>query len=198
MMKLDEPHAADPAAEQAGQVAAHTITLADGTAVVVRGIRPEDAPALRRFHSRLSVHAIYHRFFAWLPELSEERAEYFTHLDPAYRQALVAQDPDHPDELIGVIRYDRTPGTDRAEYAAVVADRWQAHGLGRIITHELIQIAWEQGIRHLDAFILPDNHPMRQVLAHMDLPMTVRWEDEMIHVDLDLNEIQQPDSYAIG
>jgi hypothetical protein len=39
---------------------------------------------------------------------------------------------------------------------------------------------------------------MRQLLAHMDLPMTVRWEDEMIHVELDLNEIEHPDSYPIG
>lgn len=198
MMKLDESHTANGAAGQSGQVAAHTITLGDSTAILVRGIRPEDAPALRRFHGRLSVQAIYHRFFAWLPELSAERADYFTHLDPAYRQALVAQDPDQPDELIGVIRYDRTPGTDRAEYAAVLADRWQGRGLGRRMTRELIQTAWEQGIRHLDAYILPDNRPMRQLLAHMDLPMTVRWEDEMIHVELDLNEIQQPDSCPIG
>jgi RimJ/RimL family protein N-acetyltransferase len=198
MMQLDDPQAANSPAEQSGQVAPHAITLADGTAIVVRGIRPEDAPALRRFHSRLSVQAIYHRFFAWLPELSEERAEYFTHLDPAYRQALVAQDPDQPDELIGVIRYDRAPGTDRAEYAALLTDRWQGRGLGRRMTRELIQTAWGQVIRYLDAYILPDNRPMRQLLAHMDLPMTVSWEDEMIHVELDLNEIQQPDSYPIG
>jgi RimJ/RimL family protein N-acetyltransferase len=198
MLKLDEPQAANRASGQAGQGAAHTITLADGTAIIVRGIQPEDAPALRRFHSRLSTHAIYHRFFAWLPELSAERAEYFTHLDPAYRQALVAEDPDAPGELIGVIRYDRTPGTDRAEYAAVLADRWQGRGLGRRMTRELIGIAWGQGIRYLDAYIMLDNRPMRQLLAHMDLPMTVRWEDEMIHAELDLNQIQQPDSYPIG
>jgi RimJ/RimL family protein N-acetyltransferase len=198
MMQLDDPHAATPAAEQPGHVAPHRIGLADGTAIVVRGIRPEDAPALRRFHRRLSAQSIFNRFFAWLPELSEERAEYFTHLDPAYRQALVAQDPDQPEELIGVIRYDRTPGTDRAEYAAELADRWQGRGLGRRMTRELIRTAWRQGIRHLDAYILPDNRPMRQLLAHMDLPMTVRWEDEMIHVELDLNEIEHPDSYPIG
>ena len=198
MMQLDVPQAASGAAGPEGQVAPHTITLSDGTAIVVRGICPEDAPALRRFHSRLSAHSIYNRFFAWLPELSEERAEYFTHLDPAYRQALVAQDPDQPEELIGVIRYDRTPGTDRAEYAAVLADRWQGRGLGRRMTRELIDTAWRQGIRRLDAYILPDNRPMRQLLARMDLPMTLRWEDEMIHVELDLNEIQHPDSYPLG
>jgi hypothetical protein len=32
----------------------------------------------------------------------------------------------------------------------------------------------------------------------MDLPLSVRWDVEMIHVELDLIEIQQPDSYPIG
>jgi hypothetical protein len=40
-----------------------TFILRDGTVCAVRPIRPGDASALQRFHSRLSERSIYLRFF---------------------------------------------------------------------------------------------------------------------------------------
>ncbi len=76
-----------------------TLTLRDGTELPVRTIRPGDASALQRFHARLSERSIYLRFFGPMNELSDEKARYFTHTDSANHFALVALDPDEPDEI---------------------------------------------------------------------------------------------------
>ncbi len=76
-----------------------TLTLRDGTELPVRTIRPGDACALQRFHARLSERSIYLRFFGLMNELSDEKARYFTHTDSANHFALVALDPDEPDEI---------------------------------------------------------------------------------------------------
>jgi hypothetical protein len=101
-----------------------TIKLSDVTVVLYRPIRPPDESALQRFHDQLSSESVRLRFMSVLPHLSEQQAHYFTHLDGHDRIALVALNPCDPTEIIAVVRYDREPGTDRAEYAAVVADRW--------------------------------------------------------------------------
>jgi hypothetical protein len=96
------------------------VTLGDGRAIALRPIRADDGPALQRFHSHLSRTSVHYRFFGGKPTLSQERARSFTHLDGRDRFALVALDPAQPIEIIGVVRFDRIPGTDQAEYAAVL------------------------------------------------------------------------------
>jgi hypothetical protein len=62
--------------------------------------------------------------------LSDREAGYFTNVDGTNRFALVALDPERPEEIIGVVSFDREGDTERAEYAAEVEDRWQGRGLG--------------------------------------------------------------------
>lgn len=122
---------------------AGTISLPNGTVIPFRPIRPGDSGALQRFHRTLSDQSIYLRFFGFLPELTAERACYFTHLDGVDRFAL---DPAKPDTILAVVRFDRECSTDRAEYAAVVADRWQGHGIGLALTWRLIAAARRRGV----------------------------------------------------
>jgi RimJ/RimL family protein N-acetyltransferase len=166
------------------------VVLADGTSVSVRPIRPTDAEALRRFHRRLSERSVYQRFFAPLPELGEAQARHFAQVDGQQRYALVALDPDRPGELVAVIRFDREPGTDRAEYAAVVADRWQGHGLGRLMTLRLISAARRRGIRRFYAFVLPENARMLGLLRDLGLPERIRFADGVDRVEVDLVDDQ--------
>jgi hypothetical protein len=109
-----------------------TLILEDGTVVPVRTIRSGDASALQRFHGRLSERSIYLRFFGPMKELSNEKARYFAHTDSINHFALVALDPDEPDEIVAVTRYDREAGSDRAEYAALVEDLWQGGGVASV------------------------------------------------------------------
>ncbi len=162
------------------------LTVRDGTLVPTRPIRPGDGPALQRFHSRLSEQSIYLRFFRAVPVLTDELAHYYTHLDGMDRYAVIALDPAHSEEIIGVARYDRDPGTDRAEYAIVIADRWQGCGLGLGLTRRLVVTARHRGVRHLYAYVLPENRHMLQLFQRLGLPLRYAWEEDVIHVELDL------------
>ena len=125
------------------------LTLPDGVAVSVRAIRPDGAPALQRLYGRLSKQSIHLRFFAYMKQLPDHMAKHLARVDSINRFALVALDPNKQDEIIAVVRFDREVGTCKAEYAALVEDRWQGHGLGLSMTRRLILIARARGVRCL-------------------------------------------------
>jgi RimJ/RimL family protein N-acetyltransferase len=167
--------------------ATRTLVLRSGVQVPVREIRPSDAPALQRFHSRLSALSVFRRFLHPMPRLDDAGATYFTELDGINRHALVALDPHQRDEISAVVRYDRDPGSDQAEYAIVVADPWQHQGLGRALTTLLIDDARANGIRVLYAYVLPENRPMSHLFQDLGLPFRVRREDPTLDcIELDL------------
>lgn len=164
-----------------------TLALRDGSRVPVREIEPADVPALRRFVDRLSERSVHMRYFGSMQELSKKQARHFTEVDGWDRFALVALDPEDEEEIVGVVRYDREQGTDRAEYAAVVEDRLQGKGLGVGLTRCLIEAARERGVERLYALVMPENREMLGMLRSLDLPEHVRWEDGLEHVDIDIH-----------
>ena len=162
------------------------LTLGDGACVLVRRIQAEDAAALQRLVGRSSDRSVELRFFGPLKELSEEMAERFVDVDGENRYALVALDPEDPDEIVGVVRYERERGTDSAEYAALIEDRFQHLGLGIGLTRNLIEAARENGIRHLYALVMRENAGMLGLLRSLDLPERLRWQDGAECVEIDL------------
>lgn len=162
------------------------LTLRDGTGVVVREIRADDAVALQRLVGRSSERSIELRFFGPMKELSEEKARRFAEVDGVDRFALVALDPEDEGEIVAVVRYEREGDTDGAEYAAMVEDRFQGRGLGIGLTRQLIEAARERGIRRLHALVMRENRVMLGLLRSLDLPERERWENGVEHVEIDL------------
>jgi ribosomal protein S18 acetylase RimI-like enzyme len=162
------------------------LTLEDGACVLVRRIRAEDAAALQRLVGRSSDRSVELRFFGLLKELSDEMAERFADVDGEDRYALVALDPEDPDEIVGVVRYERKRGTDGAEYAALIEDKFQHRGLGIGLTRNLIEAARENGIKHLHALVMRENAEMLGLLRSLDLPERLRWQDGAEFVEIDL------------
>ena len=159
--------------------------LPDGRAVRFRAMQPDDENRLVEFHSRLSAETIYLRFFSAHPRLLPAEVARFTHVDHHDRVALVAVD--HHDRIIGVGRYDRAPGTDRAEVAFVVDDVHQGMGLGRELLARLAPIARENGIRQFVAETLAGNQRMLEVFRHSGLEPTIRFDEGVMHVTMDLD-----------
>ncbi len=153
-----------------GQEEPRTLALDDEADVPVRLIQPEDAPALQRLLNRCSEETIYLRFFGPMQELSDEKAQYFAHVDGADRFALVALDPGEQDEIIAVVRFDREVGTDRAEYSALVEDSWQGRGLGQRLTQQLLDDARDRGIRYFYGLVMSKNRGMLKLLRGLELP----------------------------
>jgi GNAT superfamily N-acetyltransferase len=154
-----------------------TFTLSNGVDIDFRIVRSDDARALQRVHARCSERTIYLRFFGSLEKLSDQQAQYFASTDGVDHLGLVALDPQDSNEIIAVARYARQPGDERAEYAALVEDRWQGHGVGAELTHELIEQARDNGIRSFYALVKGKNKSMLSVLRHLDLPEQERVEE---------------------
>src|SRR5215213_6886597 len=164
-----------------------SVELLDGTSVPYHAIAPDNASALQRFHHHLSERSIYLRFFGAKPELSDREAGYFTNVDKINRFALVAVDPERPEEIIGVVSFDREGTTERAEYAAEVTDSWQGRGLGLALTRRLIGAALKRDVRIFTAFVLPENTRMLHLLRGLGLPERLRYEEDGTdYVEIDL------------
>jgi GNAT superfamily N-acetyltransferase len=175
-----------------------SVELLDGTSVAYHAIAPDNASALQRFHHRLSERSIYLRFFAAKPELSDREAGYFTNVDGINRFALVAVDPERPQEIIGVVSFDREGTSERAEYAAEVADRWQGKGLGLALTRRLIEAALKRDVRSFTGIVLPENTRMLHLLRDLGLPERLRYEDGTDYVEIDLSPPQNASDLTEG
>ena len=163
-----------------------TLALRDGTRVPVRRIRAGDAAALQRLVGRSSDRSIELRFFGPMKELSGEMAERFADVDGKDRFALVALDPQDPGEIVAVVRYARENGTDGAEYAALIEDRFQGKGLGIGLTRHLVEAARENGLGHLHALVMRENVGMLGLLQGLGLPERTRWQDGAERVEIEL------------
>ena len=175
-----------------------SVKLLDGRSVAYHAIAPENASALQRFHHRLSERSIYLRFFAAKPELSDRKAGYFTNVDRINRFALVAVDPERPEEIIAVVSFDREGTSERAEYAAEVEDRWQGRGLGLALTRRLIEAALKRGVRTFTGIVLPENTRMLHLLTDLGLPERLRYEDGTDYVEIDLSPPQNTSDRTAG
>jgi GNAT superfamily N-acetyltransferase len=177
-----------------------SVELSDGTLVAYHAIAPENASALQRFHHRLSERSIYLRFFAAKPDLSDREAAYFTNVDRIDRFALVALDPERAEEIIAVVSFDREGSTERAEYAAEVADSWQGRGLGMALSRRLIEAALKRGVRTLVGIVLPQNRKMLHLFKDLGLPERLRYDydDGTDYVEIDLTPVQNATDRRAG
>jgi len=143
-------------------------TLGDGTRIVLRHIRPDDAAELARDFERLSPESRYRRFFGGVTHLSEAALRYLTDVDGKDHVAIVAtcESPDLKTETgLGVARFVRVHDEPTvAEAAVTVVDDMQRKGLGRLLAATLAIAAHERGIRTFRAEVLADNEPMVTLL----------------------------------
>jgi len=135
---------------------------ADGTRLVIRPIRPEDAAREQAFVQALSPVSRQLRFMDAVRELSPAQLERFTHPDPVREFALVAlrRRPGQPDEQVAVARFAVDASGEGCEFALAIADAWQRHGLGRHLMTRLIDAATARGLPVMWGQVLADNHAM--------------------------------------
>lgn len=141
-------------------------TLKDGTPVTIRPIRPEDEPAMVRFHETLSDRTVYQRYMQLLhltQRVAHERLTRICFIDYDREMALVAEHelPDGSSEIIAVGRLQKIHGTGEAEFAIVISDNYQGKGLGAELLQRLIKVARAEGVERVTAEILSENTHMQ-------------------------------------
>ncbi|MGH8697640.1 MAG: GNAT family N-acetyltransferase, partial [Burkholderiales bacterium] len=143
-------------------------TAPNGRRVTVRPIRPEDAEIEREFVRQLSPEAKNFRFMSTIRELSPQMLAGFTQIDYDREMALVAvAAKDGRPEEVGVTRYFTNPDGLSCEFAIVVDDEWQKHGLGRHLLAQLIEIARSRGLAEMSGDILTADQPMLALAASL-------------------------------
>jgi acetyltransferase len=145
--------------------------MKDGTEVLIRPIRPEDEPAMARFHETLSDKSVYLRFFHMeklAARIAHDRLVRKCFIDYDREMALVVERtiPANGDrEIIAVGRLTRQHGARNAEIAVLVADSYQHQGLGGELLARLIQVGRDEKLNRIVATILMENTAMRALTA---------------------------------
>jgi len=141
------------------------IQLSDGTDIVIRPIRPEDAEIEARFVRELSNEAKYFRFMNSLQELSQEMLVRFTQIDYHNEMALIAvRSIDAGEEQIGVARYSTNLDKTSCEFALVVSDQWQSRGIAHHLMRNLMEIARDRNLERMDGQVLSNNRKMLELV----------------------------------
>ena len=155
--------------------------LADGTDIISRPIRPEDASIESTFVSRLSAQTKYFRFMSALRELTPEMLVRFTQIDYDREMALIAVTRhDNQETEIAVARYITNPDAISCEFAIVVADEWTKRGIGSQLLRQLMTIAKARGLRTMEGEVLTDNRPMLEMAKGLGFTVQVRQDDSSV------------------
>lgn len=184
-------------------------TMKDGQTITIRPIRPEDEPLLVKFHETLSAHTVYLRFFQSL-ELSRrvehERLVRICFIDYDREMALVAErdtiesddaaskmnqeagDNGSGKEIIGVGRLSKLHGTDEAEFAVLVADKYQGTGLGSELLRRLLQVARDEKLERVSAYMLVENSGMRHVSEKLGFTLHYDEKQQLVKAEIDLRD----------
>ena len=140
-----------------------TWLAADGTPVVLRALHPGDIEREMAFATGLSGQTLHLRMQYSTKGLTREDAARLLQLDYVDTLAVGAFVAGMTgDELVGVSRYAREPGADRADCAIVVADAWQGRGLGTELMRSLGTAAKARGIRRLEGASLAENQRIHE------------------------------------
>ncbi|MBC8161997.1 MAG: GNAT family N-acetyltransferase, partial [Roseiflexaceae bacterium] len=146
--------------------------LKGGGPVTIRPIRPEDEPQMVDFHKALSEQSVYYRFFRSITfdrRIEHERLARVCFLDYDRELALVAvqQTAGKDTRIIGVGRLSHQRGSDDAEFALLIADGFQGHGLGTELLTRLVDIGRREQFRRIVGYMLPENRGMIRVAERL-------------------------------
>ena len=165
-------------------------TLATGAALVVRPIRPDDEAMMVRFHEGLSDRSVYLRYFHMMTLASRTahpRLSRVCAADFEIEFVLVAEGKDQESgapAILGVARLQRAGEGGVAEFAVVVADRYQRMGVGGALMRQLVAVARQEGVSRLRADILSGNGPMRRLCARTGIPVRPTSDPDIVGADL--------------
>ena len=159
----------------------------DDGRIVVRPIRPEDAPAHVAFFESLDPVDVRTRFMTTVRALTPRQLARFTQIDYDREMAFIAsrQRAGGGWETLGVARSHADPDRVYAEFAVIVRSELKSKGLGGLLMSRLIEHCRKEGIGELRGEVLVDNKDMLQLARRLGFRVdTVH--DGVVEVIMDL------------
>jgi acetyltransferase len=169
------------------------VQLNDGTDIVIRPIRPEDAEIEAKFVRELSRETKYFRFMNTFQELSQELLVRFTQIDYHNEMALIAvKSTADGEEQIGVARYTTNLDKKSCEFALVVSDQWQSKGIAHRLMRNLMEVARDRDLERMDGQVLSNNFKMLELMESLNFKISNFPDDSSIKmVEARLHSINQ-------
>jgi acetyltransferase len=163
---------------------------ADGTRFFIRPIRPDDEELIRRFHETLSESSVFRRYAHVVrldQRISHNRLIRSCFIDYDREMALVALPEEAPSPaIVAVGRLIKAHENDEAEFALLVTDTFQRHGLGAELLRRLIDIGRREGVGRIVGHILADNSAMLRVCKRLGFKTAFEDDGSMVDAYLDL------------
>ncbi len=158
------------------------VQLNDGTDIIVRPIRPEDAESEAQFVRELSDESKYFRFMNTFQELSQEMLVRLTQIDYHNEMALIAVTAEGGGEgkQVGVARYTTNTDKKTCEFAIVVADDWAGRGIGRLLMNNLMAVARDRELDVMEGQVIATNARMLKLMTSLGFASSVDPEDNSI------------------
>ncbi|SEI60947.1 acetyltransferase [Allopseudospirillum japonicum] len=167
-----------------------TALLKDGRQIEIRPIRGEDAPALLRFHSRLSEESIRFRYFHNKADLTKRDLSLLTQINYDRQMAFIAEQvlADGSKEILGVVRVWTDPDNIRTEFSVIIRDDLQGLGLGAKLMRKMIAYCTSVGTLEMIGKVMIDNHPMRGLMEYLGFRCKYNMEEQVVDAVMPLNE----------
>ena len=142
-----------------------TVTLRDGTEVLLRPIRPEDEASHIEFIASLSPEDSHFRFFHYVRSMPRTQLARLTQVDYDREMAFVATRPSPRGgtETIGVVRTVADPANESAELSIVVRSDLKRRGLGAHLLRKAIAYCRSRGTKQLAGDVLAGNSSMLEL-----------------------------------
>lgn len=122
-----------------------------GEQILVRPIKPEDAPQHVAFFNSLDPEDVRMRMFVRMRELTSSQLARMTQIDYDREMAFIAtrKRPDGSPETLGVVRVVCDPDNISAEFAISVRSDLKGKGLGQTLMNRVIRYCRERGIQEI-------------------------------------------------
>ena len=164
------------------------VLLKDGSSILIRPIREDDAERWLAFADRLSSHTKYLRFHHMPKEMGLGDAVRFCTVDYDNTFVLVAEVSREPNrEIVALGRYYRLPKKHLAEVDFAVEDAYQERGIGTSLIQHLANAARENGITSFEADVLAENKQMMDVFRDYGPHISSELEAGVYHVTFPIN-----------
>ena len=148
-------------------VRAKRVMLRDGSKVLIRPVRSDDAPLLADGFARLSPQSRRMRFLTPKQKLSPAELRDLTDVDHHDHEAIGALSA-AGGRGVGIARYVRDADDPQAaEIAVTVVDDWQGRGLGTELLSRLSDRARREGIRRFTALAGAENVAVAALLRNV-------------------------------
>ncbi len=168
------------------------VLLRDGSKILLRPIRREDAERWLAFVSRLSPDTKYLPLRGMVREIGPDAAARYCAVDYINTFAFVAEVlKERRKEIVAIGRYYRLPNRYSAEADFIVDDAYRGKGIATQLIKWLANVARDSGITTLEGDVPSENEEMMSVLRDYGFHLTSKLKGGIYHVTVPITRTQR-------